>query len=180
MIPKTNNENFSGSKTRLGCRTLILLIQWDSHGLALFWNEELEYLFYGRFGRVEMIVFNFLLWSDAAILSKALLDYNEFPYETNSPSRMRQEQHVVTSSTSPTLSPEMVLLYVDAGLVPNARNTSIAILALKANGQMLHAYGSPIHFVGKAVIAEALAIRKAIQIEVEQGWRNLQICLTHQ
>ncbi|XP_047267894.1 uncharacterized protein LOC124898175 [Capsicum annuum] len=138
------------------------------------------YLFYGRFGRVEMIVFNFLLWSDAAILSKALLDYNEFPYETNSPSRMRQEQHVVTSSTSPTLSPEMVLLYVDAGLVPNARNTSIAILALKANGQMLHAYGSPIHFVGKAVIAEALAIRKAIQIEVEQGWRNLQICLTHQ
>nr|XP_009758492.1 PREDICTED: uncharacterized protein LOC104211179 [Nicotiana sylvestris] len=43
------------------------------------------------------------------------------------------------------------------------------------NGDVLYAYGSPIPFVGKAIIAEAWAIRKAIQPAVKYGWKNIDI-----
>lgn len=64
------------------------------------------------------------------------------------------------------LSPETVVLYADAGLDQKNHKGSIKMVALKVNDDLLHAYGSPIHFIGKAVIAEALAIRKAIQLAV--------------
>ncbi|OIT26745.1 hypothetical protein A4A49_31321 [Nicotiana attenuata] len=82
------------------------------------------------------------------------------------------------ASTNPpllTLSSEKVLLYVDAGLDPKTRKASIGMVALKANGDVLYAYGSPIPFVGKAIMAEAWAIRKAIQLAVKYGWKNIHI-----
>ncbi|OIT33204.1 hypothetical protein A4A49_07227 [Nicotiana attenuata] len=91
------------------------------------------------------------------------------------------KEHVNTmcdASTNPpilTLSSEKVLLYVDAGLDPKTRKASIGMVALQANGDVLYAYGSPIPFVGKAIIAEAWAIRTAIQLAVKYVWKNIYI-----
>ncbi|XP_009778497.1 uncharacterized protein LOC142176032 [Nicotiana tabacum] len=82
------------------------------------------------------------------------------------------------TSTNPpllTLSSEKVLLYVDAGLDPKTCKASIGMVALKANGDVLYTYGSPIPFVGKAIIAEACAIKKAIQLAVKYDRKNIDI-----
>lgn len=49
------------------------------------------------------------------------------------------------------------------------------MVALKTNGDVIYAYGSPIPLVGKAIIAEAWAIRKVIQLAVKYGWKNIDI-----
>ncbi|XP_075091737.1 uncharacterized protein LOC142171913 [Nicotiana tabacum] len=117
-------------------------------------------------------IFNSVIWSENDVLSKALFDFNEFTVAKEHVNTMRNAS---TTTHLLTLSSEKVLLYVDAGLDPKTRKASIGMVALKANGDVLYAYGSPVYFAEKAIIAEALAIRKVIQLTVKYGWKNIHI-----
>lgn len=42
-------------------------------------------------------------------------------------------------------------------------------------GNFLHAFGTPIQFVGKAITAEALAIQEAMERALQKGWSKIHI-----
>ena len=42
-------------------------------------------------------------------------------------------------------------------------------------GNLFHAFGTPIQYVGKSIIVEAIAIRMAIENAKEKGWTKMQI-----
>jgi len=47
--------------------------------------------------------------------------------------------------------------------------------AIDSCGHLLHAFGTPIQFVGKAITAEALAIREAVERALQKGWSKVHI-----
>ncbi|WMV59000.1 hypothetical protein MTR67_052385 [Solanum verrucosum] len=63
----------------------------------------------------------------------------------------------------------------DAGLQNYDGRASIGIVALDSLGNLLHAHGSPIQFVGKVKTAEAIAIRKALKYAISKGWKRVKI-----
>ncbi|WMV13500.1 hypothetical protein MTR67_006885 [Solanum verrucosum] len=62
-----------------------------------------------------------------------------------------------------TLVREGVVGFTDAGLQREKEKTSIGMAAIDSCGHLLHAVGTPIQFVGKAITVEALAIREAVE-----------------
>ncbi|KAG5619662.1 hypothetical protein H5410_004880 [Solanum commersonii] len=62
-----------------------------------------------------------------------------------------------------TLVREGVVVFTDAGLQREKEKASIGMAAIDSCGHLLHAFGTPIQFVGKAITAEALAIREAVE-----------------
>ncbi|KAL3352288.1 hypothetical protein AABB24_020369 [Solanum stoloniferum] len=68
-----------------------------------------------------------------------------------------------------------ILLFTDAGLQNYDGRASIGIVALDSLGNLLHAHGSPIQFVGKVKTAEAIAIRKALKYAISKGWKRVKI-----
>ncbi|KAH0737421.1 hypothetical protein KY290_036126 [Solanum tuberosum] len=64
---------------------------------------------------------------------------------------------------------------IDAGLQNDDGRVSIGIAALDSLGNLLHAHGSPIQFVGKVMIAEAIVIRKALEFAINKGWKRVKI-----
>ncbi|WMV49247.1 hypothetical protein MTR67_042632 [Solanum verrucosum] len=61
------------------------------------------------------------------------------------------------------------------GLQNDDGRASIGIVALDSLGNLLHAHGSPIQFVGKVMTAEAIAIRKALEYAINKGWKRVKI-----
>ncbi|KAH0708817.1 hypothetical protein KY284_010244 [Solanum tuberosum] len=49
--------------------------------------------------------------------------------------------------------------------------------AIDSCGHLLHAFGTPIQFVGKAITVEALAIREAVERALQKGWSKVHILL---
>ncbi|OIT40345.1 hypothetical protein A4A49_16308 [Nicotiana attenuata] len=68
-----------------------------------------------------------------------------------------------------------IYLFIDAGLRVERKKASICMVAMDSKGTLLHAHGSPIQFVGKAMIAEAFATRKAIERAIQNGLRKIYI-----
>ncbi|KAH0635754.1 hypothetical protein KY289_035669 [Solanum tuberosum] len=68
-----------------------------------------------------------------------------------------------------------ILLFTDAGLQNDDGRASIGIAALDCLGNLLHAHGSPIQFVGKVMTAEAIVIRKALEYAINKGWKRVKI-----
>jgi len=68
-----------------------------------------------------------------------------------------------------------ILLFTDAGLQNDDGRASIGIVALDSLGNLLHAHGSSIQFVGKVMTAEAIAIRKALEYAISKGWKRVKI-----
>ncbi|KAH0640996.1 hypothetical protein KY285_037582 [Solanum tuberosum] len=64
---------------------------------------------------------------------------------------------------------------IDAGLQNDDGRVSIGIAALDSLGNLLHAHGSPIQFVGKVMTAEAIVIRKALEYAINKGWKRVKI-----
>ncbi|OIT33473.1 hypothetical protein A4A49_64892, partial [Nicotiana attenuata] len=110
------------------------------------------------------------------IISKSLFDYHEY-----------KEILATCSSTSPqngifladrlTNQQDGIFLFIDASLQVDARCASISVAAVDSLGKLLHAHGSSIQFVGKVMIAEALAIRTALERALMNGWKKVKILL---
>ncbi|KAH0773751.1 hypothetical protein KY290_010888 [Solanum tuberosum] len=64
---------------------------------------------------------------------------------------------------------------IDAGLLNDDGRASIGIVALDSLGNLVHAHGSPIQFVGKVMTTEAIAIRKALKYAISKGWKRVKI-----
>ncbi|KAL3334211.1 hypothetical protein AABB24_030787 [Solanum stoloniferum] len=47
--------------------------------------------------------------------------------------------------------------------------------SIDSYGYLLHAFGTPIQFVGKAITVEALAIREAVERALQKGWSKVHI-----
>ncbi|XP_027770443.1 uncharacterized protein LOC107009571 isoform X2 [Solanum pennellii] len=61
------------------------------------------------------------------------------------------------------------------GLQNDDGRASIDIVALDSFGNLLHAHGAPIQFVGEVMTAEAIAIRKALEYAITKGWKRVKI-----
>ncbi|XP_070014232.1 uncharacterized protein [Nicotiana sylvestris] len=107
------------------------------------------------------------------IVAKALFEYNAFTeiMLVNLPNSTLQESY----EYSLTMLEDGICLFVDAWLHAERKKASIGLVAMDSKGTLLHAHGSPIQFVGKAMIAEAFAIRKAIERAIQNGWRKIHI-----
>uniref|UniRef100_M1CYH8 RNase H type-1 domain-containing protein n=1 Tax=Solanum tuberosum TaxID=4113 RepID=M1CYH8_SOLTU len=47
--------------------------------------------------------------------------------------------------------------------------------AIDSFGYLLHAFGTPIQFVGKAITVEALPIQEAVERALPKGWSTVHI-----
>ncbi|KAF3658876.1 putative stress response protein NST1-like [Capsicum annuum] len=65
-------------------------------------------------------------------------------------------------------------MFANASLQKEKNMTSIDMTTMDSSGNLLQALGTPIQFVGKTIIAEALAIRKHWKAQ-ENGWTKVQI-----
>ncbi|KAM3265354.1 hypothetical protein P3L10_002348 [Capsicum annuum] len=63
----------------------------------------------------------------------------------------------------------------DASLQKEKNMTSIGMTAMDSSGNLLQVLGSPIQFVRNTIIAEALAIRTALEKAQENGRTKVQI-----
>ncbi|KAH0685320.1 hypothetical protein KY290_016597 [Solanum tuberosum] len=68
-----------------------------------------------------------------------------------------------------------IVVFADASVHKEKKTASIGVVALDSYGNLLHAIGSPIQYVGKAITAEAIAIRMALENAREKGWTKVQI-----
>ncbi|KAH0661261.1 hypothetical protein KY284_026192 [Solanum tuberosum] len=65
--------------------------------------------------------------------------------------------------------------YENASVHKEKKTVSIDVVAMDSYGNLLHAFGTPIQYVGKAITAEAIAIRMAMENAREKGWTKVQI-----
>uniref|UniRef100_M1B4Y7 RNase H type-1 domain-containing protein n=1 Tax=Solanum tuberosum TaxID=4113 RepID=M1B4Y7_SOLTU len=68
-----------------------------------------------------------------------------------------------------TFARDGVVVFTDASLQREKEKASIGMVAIDSCGHLLHAFGSPIQFVGKAITVEALAIREAVERALRKG-----------
>ncbi|WMV47131.1 hypothetical protein MTR67_040516, partial [Solanum verrucosum] len=61
-----------------------------------------------------------------------------------------------------------------AGLQREKDKASIGMAVIDSYGHLLHAFGTPIQFVGKAITAEALAILEAVERALQSGWSKIR------
>ncbi|OIT29149.1 hypothetical protein A4A49_63594, partial [Nicotiana attenuata] len=107
------------------------------------------------------------------IVAKALFEYNEFIEIrlSNSPNGTLQESY----ESSLTIPGDGICLFVGAGLHVERKKAIIGFVAMDNKGTLFHAHGSPVQFVGKAMITEAFAIKKAIERAIQNRWRKIHI-----
>ncbi|KAH0657841.1 hypothetical protein KY290_027411 [Solanum tuberosum] len=67
------------------------------------------------------------------------------------------------------------VVFTDAGLQREKEKASIGMAAIDSCGYLLHAFGTPIQFVGKAITVEALPIREAVERALQKGWSKVHI-----
>ncbi|MCD7466094.1 hypothetical protein HAX54_002485, partial [Datura stramonium] len=67
------------------------------------------------------------------------------------------------------------VVLTDAGLQKDEEKPSIGMAAMDNCGHLLHAFGTPIQFVRKSIIVEALAIREALDKSLQKDWSKVHI-----
>ncbi|KAF3669056.1 putative stress response protein NST1-like [Capsicum annuum] len=108
------------------------------------------------------------------IVNKTPFDFEE--YESNSlamPSLTLGLVH--TTNNTIIVAQDVVIIFADASLQKEKNIASIGMAAMDSSGNLLQALGTPIQFVGKTIIAEALAIRIALEKAQENVWTKVQI-----
>ncbi|KAM3301563.1 hypothetical protein P3S67_016065 [Capsicum chacoense] len=118
--------------------------------------------------------FNGVISESNEIVNKALFYFQE--YESNSlvkPSLTLSPDH--TTNTTIIVAQDFVIMFSDASLQKEKNMASIGMAVMDSSGNLLQALGSPIQFVGKTIIAEALAIPTALEKAQENGWTKVQI-----
>ncbi|PHU05042.1 hypothetical protein BC332_25864 [Capsicum chinense] len=118
--------------------------------------------------------FKNFLWEIGAID----LGFNGKPWTCMNDNLIREvtseEIKKVTFDMNPLKAPEVD----DASLQKKKNMTSIGMTAMDSSGNLLQALGSPLQFVGKTIIAKALAIRIALEKAQEMdGQRRLRIAV---
>ncbi|OIT36550.1 hypothetical protein A4A49_55613, partial [Nicotiana attenuata] len=117
------------------------------------------------------------------IIFKSLFDYHEYKDILDTCSST-SPQNGICLAAQLTNHQDSILLFTYAGLQKigddplgrrNARRASIGVAAMDSIEKLLHDHGSPIQFVGKAMIAEALAIRRALERAFMNGWKKVKI-----
>lgn len=68
-----------------------------------------------------------------------------------------------------------VVMFADASLQKDKNMASVGTDAIDSFGNLLQAFGTPIQFVGKAITAEVLAIRVALENAKQNGWAKVHI-----
>ncbi|KAK4364235.1 hypothetical protein RND71_015593 [Anisodus tanguticus] len=66
-------------------------------------------------------------------------------------------------------------MFVDDSLQKEKKMASMGVAAMDSCGHLLRVVGIPIEFIRKSIIAEALAIREALENTKENGWSKVQI-----
>lgn len=66
-------------------------------------------------------------------------------------------------------------MFTDAGLQNEDGRASIDIATLDSLGNLLHAHGAPIQFVGKVMTAEAIVVRETLEYAIIKGWKTVKI-----
>ncbi|KAH0679915.1 hypothetical protein KY284_021000 [Solanum tuberosum] len=62
-----------------------------------------------------------------------------------------------------------IVVFADASVHKEKKTTNIGVVAMDSYGNLLHYFGTPIQYVGKAITAEAIAIRMAMENAREKG-----------
>ncbi|KAH0633715.1 hypothetical protein KY284_036501 [Solanum tuberosum] len=65
--------------------------------------------------------------------------------------------------------------YENASVHKEKNTARIGVVAMDSYGNLLQAFGTPIQYVGKAITAEAIAIRMSLENAREMGWTKVQI-----
>ncbi|XP_070057658.1 uncharacterized protein [Nicotiana tomentosiformis] len=108
------------------------------------------------------------------IVNKALFDFHEYE---NSMFTISSPSHTSDCSDNKniTVAQDGVVMFADVGLQLEKKMASIGVAAMDSYGHLLQAFGTTIQFVGKAITAEALAIREALEKARENGWSKVHI-----
>ncbi|KAK6786277.1 hypothetical protein RDI58_014802 [Solanum bulbocastanum] len=108
------------------------------------------------------------------IVNKALIDLHEYDDVVKNSAVVNPIPNKIYDVTI-TLTRDGVVVFTDAGLQREKEKASIGMVAIDSCGYLLCAFGTPIQFVGKAVIVEALAIREAVERALQKGWSKVHI-----
>ncbi|TMW88079.1 hypothetical protein EJD97_019058 [Solanum chilense] len=68
-----------------------------------------------------------------------------------------------------------IVVFVDASVDKENKTISIGVAAMDSYGNLLHSFGTPIQYVEKAITAEAIVIRMAMEKAREKEWTKMQI-----
>ncbi|XP_006343420.1 uncharacterized protein [Solanum tuberosum] len=118
--------------------------------------------------------FNGEIYDPNDIVNKALFDFHE--YESNLiPSFSPIVIPACNDDRNITMAQDGIVVFADASVHKEKKTASIGVVALDSYGNLLHAFGSPIQYVGKVITAEAIAIRMALENAREKGWTKVQI-----
>ena len=71
-----------------------------------------------------------------------------------------------------------IIVFTDACVHKEKKTASIGVASMDNYGDLLHAFGTLIQYVGKAITTEAFAIRMAMDKFREKEWTKVQI-LSH-
>ncbi|XP_015168279.1 uncharacterized protein [Solanum tuberosum] len=102
------------------------------------------------------------------IVNKALFDFHE--YESNLiPLFSPIVIPACNDDRNITMAQNDIVVFADASVHKEKKTTNIGVVAMDSYGNLLHYFGTPIQYVGKAITAEAIAIRMAMENAREKG-----------
>uniref|UniRef100_A0A3Q7HP54 RNase H type-1 domain-containing protein n=1 Tax=Solanum lycopersicum TaxID=4081 RepID=A0A3Q7HP54_SOLLC len=108
------------------------------------------------------------------IVNKDLFYFHEYESNLIPPSPPRVI-HSCNDDRNLTVAQDGIVMFVDASVHKEKKTASIDVAATDSYGNLLHAFGTPIQYVGKVITAEAIAIRMAMENAREKGWSKVQI-----
>ena len=153
------NELFTNTKQYLDSIELIKLsisIMWQ------IWKARNAKIFNGEIPELNDIV------------KKAMFDFHEFKNNLL-PKLSPIIIPACNNDRNINVAQDGIVLFADASVHKEKKLASIGMAAMDSYGNLLQAFDNPIQYVGKAITAEAIAIRMALENAKEKGWTKVQI-----